>query len=87
MKLIRTVLVMSWLCAAGSAALAAGPAPHPAVSMAQAVKMVEQRYHASVAKAETQHEGARTLYVMRVYNKSTGKVFNVRVDAASGAIL
>jgi uncharacterized membrane protein YkoI len=82
---------MLWLAAwAGSATvpsvLAAAP-PQPAVTMAQAIKMVEQKYHASVVKGESQKEGSRTVYVLKLYNKSAGKAWNVRVDAASGAIL
>jgi uncharacterized membrane protein YkoI len=57
-----------------------------AMSMDQAVKMVEQRFHARVVKAEAQKEGARTVYVLRLYNNSTGQVWTVRVDAASGSL-
>jgi uncharacterized membrane protein YkoI len=82
---------MLWLTAAVSGAvpsgvLAASP-PQPALTMAQAVKMVEQKYHASVVKGETQKEGSRTVYVLKLYNKSAGKAWNVRVDAENGAIL
>ena len=56
------------------------------MSMDQAVKMVEQRFKARVVRAETQHEGGRMIYVLRVLNDS-GQVWLVRVDAASGAIL
>jgi uncharacterized membrane protein YkoI len=89
----RTALLMLWLsacaCAPGAAcaADAASAAQHPALTMAQAVKMAEARYHASVAKAETQKDGARTVYVLRLYNKASGKVWTVRVDAASGDVL
>ena len=55
------------------------------VSMDQAVKMVEQRFRARVVKAESQREGERTVYVLRLLNES-GRVWTVRVDAASGAI-
>ncbi|HET9331193.1 MAG TPA: PepSY domain-containing protein [Steroidobacteraceae bacterium] len=55
------------------------------VSMDQAVKMVEQRFRARVVKAESQRDGARTVYVLRLLNES-GRVWTVRVDAASGAI-
>ncbi|HYL71802.1 MAG TPA: PepSY domain-containing protein [Steroidobacteraceae bacterium] len=55
------------------------------VSMDQAVKMVEQRFRARVVKAESQRDGARTVYVLRLLNDS-GRVWTVRVDAASGAI-
>jgi len=55
------------------------------MSMDQAVRMVEQRYHARVVKAETQHDDGRTLYVLRLLSDA-GKVWTVRVDAASGAV-
>jgi len=56
------------------------------VSMDQAVQMVEQRYHARVVKAQTQKDAGRTVYVLRLLNDS-GRVWTVRVDAASGSIL
>jgi uncharacterized membrane protein YkoI len=55
------------------------------MSMDQAVRMVEQRYHARVVKAETQHDEGHTLYVLRLLNDA-GKVWTVRVDAASGSV-
>lgn len=57
-----------------------------AVSMEQAVKMTENRYHARVVKAQTQKDGGRTVYVLRLLNDS-GHVWTVRVDAATGAVL
>jgi len=59
--------------------------PRDGVSMDQAVRMVEERYHARVVKAETQHDEGRTLYVLRLLNDA-GKVWTVRVDAASGSV-
>ncbi len=53
--------------------------------MDQAVRMVEERYHARVVKAETEHEEGHTLYVLRLLNDA-GKVWTVRVDAASGSV-
>ena len=53
--------------------------------MEQAVKMVEQQYHARVVKAETQKSGAHGDYALRLLNES-GKVWTVHVDAASGAV-
>lgn len=85
------------LCAAAStgAALVTASALYPdavpaamprgSVSMDQAVRMVEERYHARVVKAETQHDEGRTLYVLRLLNDA-GKVWTVRVDAASGSV-
>ena len=78
-----SVLVACGLCAAavatGAALVAASAAstrpsatavvmPRPDMSMDQAVRMVEERYHARVVKAETQHDEGRTLYVLRLLN-------------------
>jgi uncharacterized membrane protein YkoI len=56
------------------------------VSMDQAVKMAEQRFKARVVRAEAQHDGARTIYVLKMLNEA-GHVWTVRVDAANGVIL
>jgi uncharacterized membrane protein YkoI len=55
------------------------------VSVDQAVRMVEQRFHARVVKTQTQQDNGHTVYVMRLLNES-GKVWTVRVDAASGSL-
>ena len=88
-------LLILWLCAAATAADTCGAAARSdesrlvlasaAVSMDQAVRMVEQRYHARVVKAETQSDGSRTLYVLRLLDDS-GKVWTVRVDSTSGSV-
>jgi len=95
-----TALVACGLCAAAvaiGAALgaASAPTPHPDVaplvmpragmSMDQSVRMVEERYHARVVKAETENGEGHTLYVLRLLNDA-GKVWTVRVDAASGSV-
>jgi uncharacterized membrane protein YkoI len=59
--------------------------PRAGVSMDEAVRMVEERYHARVVKAETEHDAGRTLYVLRLLNDA-GKVWIVRVDATSGSV-
>ena len=56
-----------------------------AVSVDQAVRMVEQRFHARVVKTQTQQDNGHTVYVMRLLDDS-GKVWTVRVDAASGSV-
>lgn len=56
------------------------------VSMGQAVKMVEARYKARVVRADTRRQGGQVIYVMRLLDRH-GRVFTVRVDAASGTIL
>jgi uncharacterized membrane protein YkoI len=79
----RALLVVCLTVLAAAAAPAAAP-PHE-LSMDQAVKNVEQQYHARVVKAEAQHSDGRTTYVLKLLNDA-GKVWTVRVDAASGAV-
>ncbi|HET7756523.1 MAG TPA: PepSY domain-containing protein [Steroidobacteraceae bacterium] len=57
-----------------------------ALSIDQAVKMAEQRFHARVVKAETERDGGHTVYVLRLLDDA-GRVWTVRVDAASGTVL
>jgi uncharacterized membrane protein YkoI len=56
------------------------------MSLDQAVKMAEQRFKARVVRAEAEQESGRTIYVLRLLNES-GRVWTVRIDAASGALL
>jgi uncharacterized membrane protein YkoI len=56
------------------------------VSMDQAVKMAEQRFKARVVRADTQQEGVRTIYILKLLDEA-GHVWTVRVDATNGAIL
>lgn len=56
------------------------------LSMAQAVRLAQHRFRARVVRAETQMQGDRTIYVLRMLDE-TGRVFAVRVDAVSGTIL
>jgi uncharacterized membrane protein YkoI len=91
----RAALLFLWLPVLG-AALPTAPAAagEPAgravgasatVSMDQAVKMVEQRFHARVVKAEAQKDNGRTVYVLKLLDDS-GKVWTVRVDASDGSV-
>jgi uncharacterized membrane protein YkoI len=74
--------------------LAAAPAGPPAartlaaaaLTMDDAVRMTEQRFHARVVKAETQRDNGHVVYVLRLLNEA-GRVWTVRVDAESGAVL
>jgi len=96
MKTRRAVLLFCLpVLAPCAVAVAAAPGPPSAgatrvagsaLSLDQAVKLVEQRFQARVVKAETQQEGGRTVYVLRLLSDS-GKVWTVRVDASSGAVL
>jgi len=56
------------------------------ISLEQAVKMAEQKYKARVVRAESQNEAGRTVYVLRLLNDS-GRVWTVRVDAATGNLI
>ncbi len=56
------------------------------LSMDQAVRLAQRRFRARVVRAETQTQGDRTIYVLRMLD-GNGRVFSVRVDAASGAFL
>ena len=60
--------------------------PHASLSLPQAVRMAQRRFRARVVRAETQTQGDRTIYVLRMLDDA-GRVFAVRVDAASGSIL
>jgi len=73
--------------AAASRVAVTRTSPRRAVlSMAQAVRLAQHRFRARVVRAETQSQGDRTIYVLRMLDE-TGRVFAVRVDAVSGAIL
>jgi Peptidase propeptide and YPEB domain len=68
-----------------SASAAPAAAATAAMTMDQAVKMAEKRFHARVVKAETQKEAGSTTYVLRLLN-DTGHVWTVKVDAANGSV-
>jgi hypothetical protein len=89
------LLLMPLLLATGSlAALSLAPTPARAapaaaaaggMTMDQAVKMAEKRFHARVVRAETQKDSGRNVYVLRLLN-DTGHVWTVQVDAATGSV-
>jgi uncharacterized membrane protein YkoI len=82
----------AFLLTAAASPVRAGEVQRPIVvaaagiSMEQAVKMAEQRFKARVVRAEAQHDDGHTVYVLRMLNES-GRVWTVRVDASSGAVL
>lgn len=88
--LLPLVIALGPMCALGAA-----PAPAPAnaagapaaggLTMDQAVKMAEKRFHARVVKAETQKDAGHSTYVLRLLD-DTGHVRTVHVDAATGAV-
>ena len=93
---VRLAIVTAALIAAGpwparaqappARAARTGAVAQVRLSMAQAVRMVERRFKARVVRAETRKDGGRTVYVLRLLDES-GRVFTVRVDAASCQIL
>jgi hypothetical protein len=101
MKAVRTSLIAAValmlsggarvVCAHGAPPPAPRPAAHqdspqrPRLSMDQAVRLAQHRFKARVVRAETQTQGGRTIYVLRMLDDA-GRVFAVRVDAVSGAI-
>jgi uncharacterized membrane protein YkoI len=97
MRLQRASFATAVLAGCAASALLAATAPeaprHAAcaaeaaanLSMDQAVKMVEKRFHARVVKAEAQKDNGRTVYLLRLLNDA-GRVWTVRVDAASGTV-
>lgn len=57
------------------------------MSLDQAVAMVEKRYGARVVRADVREEDGRKVYVLRLLSDGSGRVWTVRVDAASGSLL
>src|SRR5262249_7372549 len=55
------------------------------ISLDQAVSLAEKRYKARVVRTEVRQEGDRKIYVLRLLNDA-GRVWTVRVDAASGSM-
>lgn len=92
MGILAAVMVIAagaYVQRAHAAAAHTAPVAHGAhthMTMDQAVRMVERRYHARVVRAETHKKDGRTVYVLRLLDRS-GRVFTVRVDAANGRIV
>jgi len=53
------------------------------LTLDQAVRMAQARYHARVVRADTERNGERVFYRLRLLS-SDGRVFSVRVDAQTG---
>jgi hypothetical protein len=90
--LLPLVFALGPLCALSFAPTMASAAPAPStaaaagsMTMAQAVKMAEQKFHAQVIKAQQQKEGGKSIYVLQLLNKA-GHVWTVHVDAATGSV-
>jgi uncharacterized membrane protein YkoI len=57
-----------------------------AVSLDQAVAMVQGRFHAKAVKAETAYEDGRPVHYIRLVSADKSRVWTVRVDGATGRI-
>lgn len=94
------ITVVALVLSAGSLTARAHGAPPPAprlllrgsavrrtqLSMNQVVTLAQHRFRARVVRVETQTQGGRTIYILRMLD-GAGRVFAVRVDAATGAVL
>lgn len=93
---VALVLSAGSLTARAHGTRAPAPAPRPLprgaavrrthLSMTQAVMLAQDRFRARVVRVETQTQGGRTIYILRMLD-GAGRVFAVRVDAATGTIL
>jgi uncharacterized membrane protein YkoI len=72
--------VRGTLTEVGSAALRDG------MSLDEAVSRAEAQYRARVVRAEVDERDGRVIYVLRLLSDD-GRVFTVRIDAASGGRL
>ena len=59
--------------------------PKARISLDEAVARAEKRFNARVVRAESQNSDTGLVYVLRLLNDS-GRVWTVKVDAASGAM-
>jgi hypothetical protein len=53
------------------------------ISLDEAVSRAEQQYRARVVRTDTQDEDGRKVYVLKLLSED-GRVFTVRIDAATG---
>ena len=53
------------------------------ISLDEAVSRAERQYRARVVRTEVQDEDGRTVYVLKLLSEN-GRVFTVRIDAATG---
>jgi hypothetical protein len=55
------------------------------LSMDEAVELAQRRFNARVVRAEVVERDGRRVYLLRLLSED-GRVFNVRVDAATGSM-
>jgi len=85
MKSLLQTLLLALILSAGlvsSPALSAGAA----VSLNDAVTMVQQRFNATAIKTETVRDGDRMMYRIRLVSADRSKVWTVIVDAQTGQV-
>lgn len=73
---------------AGAVAVDGGearPTQRRDLTLDEAVQLVQGRYGARVVRTQTLDEGGRRTYVLRLLS-ADGRVWSVRVDAASGSV-
>jgi uncharacterized membrane protein YkoI len=56
---------------------------HDGVSLDEAVSRAERQYRARVVRTDVQDEDGRKVYVLKMLSED-GRVFTVRIDAATG---
>lgn len=56
---------------------------HDGISLDEAVSRAERQYHARVVRTDVQDEDGRRVYVLKLLSED-GRVFTVRIDAATG---
>jgi hypothetical protein len=56
---------------------------HDGISLDEAVSRAERQYRARVVRTDVQDEDGRTVYVLKLLSED-GRVFTVRIDAATG---
>lgn len=89
---VRVAACLAAACLTASLPAAPASAGEPAgagrveheLSRTQAAALVEQRYSARVVRATSIDEDGRHLYVFRLLSPA-GKIWEVRIDARSGA--
>ena len=86
--LLLTVPCSANLAQAADSTSTAGPAlrlAYGGMSLDQAVQMAQSRYGARVVRADTERNGDRVYYRLRLLSPD-GRVFSVRVDAQTGSM-
>lgn len=56
-------------------------------SLDDVVARIERQYRARVVRADVREEKGRKVYVLRLLDERSGRVWTVRVDAESGRVL